>query len=122
MRAGAIDFLQKPLQKDLLVQRITEALRVDRETRQKQIEFVQLRDRMMLFSPRERQVAGYVVDGMTAKEIASKLGIETKTVEVHRSRLVRKAESGSTLEFVRDLASYGIRDSQAFFDLIPPKT
>lgn len=118
MRGGAVDFLQKPVDADVLAERVREAIKTDaRELSQREL-FHALRERVRTFSPRERQVGGYVLDGMTAKLIADRLGIETKTVEVHRSRLVRKAGSGSTLEFVRDLASCGVRDSISFSELL----
>ena len=118
MRDGAIDFLEKPVETDVLCNRIREAFEKDTSLRDEQTRFGELRDRLSSLSPRERQVAALVIDGMTAKEIAAQLGIETKTVEVHRSRLVRKAGFESTLEFVRDLACYGIRTSQSFRELV----
>ncbi|MCL4109015.1 UNVERIFIED_CONTAM: hypothetical protein GTU68_052653, partial [Idotea baltica] len=118
MRAGAIDFLEKPVDSELLANRVREALIADLE-QQGQFELChELRKRVATFSPRERQVGGFVLDGLTAKQIAERLGIETKTVEVHRSRLVRKAASGSTLEFVRDMASCGTSDSKSFDELL----
>ena len=106
MRRGAIDFLEKPFDPKLLLQRLREGIERDRsrwEKRSKQRLFAM---RYKSLTDREREVLALVVEGMQTKAIATELGISAKTVEVHRGNLNRKMGVGNSVELVRMVARY----------------
>src|SRR5881628_3539708 len=98
MRAGAIDFLEKPISRQLLLDRVREALEVDRQRRRAEAERAA---RVARLTPRERQVMELVVSGNTNKVIAIDLGLCEKTVEVHRAHVMEKMKVQSLAELVR---------------------
>jgi two-component system response regulator FixJ len=99
MKAGAIDVLEKPFSDDLLLERVYQALERDAATRSKQAERDKVAKRMARLTPREREVMGAIVQGKLNKVIAADLGLSTRTVEIHRARIMEKmgARSVSTL-------------------------
>jgi two-component system, LuxR family, response regulator FixJ len=101
MRRGAFDFLEKPLDADILLERIHEAIEVDRQRREKRNQEDAIAGRLANLSAREREVMGFVVLGKANKEIAYELGLSQKTVEVHRARLMRKLQVDSLAALVR---------------------
>jgi FixJ family two-component response regulator len=103
-RAGAIDFLEKPVRPPALIRRIREALRIDRERRRAESDRESLRHRFARLSVREQQVARQLVDGRTSKEIARSLGISRRTVEGHRHRVLEKMEIRSAVELAAQLS------------------
>jgi two-component system response regulator FixJ len=106
MKAGAIDFLEKPFRTEVLVDRINQALRINalgNESRDKA-----LRARMMLdtLTTREREIVDMVVSNpsnTTSKEIARALDISPRTVDHHRARILEKMQASSMVEII-DLA------------------
>lgn len=90
VQAGALDFLPKPYSDQELLDRINQALQVDRERRHKRREEATLRARFELLTRREREILGLVVAGQTNKEIGQHLAISIKTVETHRARVMEK--------------------------------
>lgn len=101
MKAGAIDFIEKPFDDQYLLDQIHSALRACESQRRPGPNASELRRRLDRLSPRERQVMDLVVDGWLNKQIASELGLSHKTVEVHRAHVMHKMEAVSFAELVR---------------------
>jgi len=106
MREGAVDFLEKPFDRQCLLDRIHEAIRSDANRRQKCAELESIQVRIDSLTAREREVMALVVDGKLTKHIARELGISTKTVEVHRSHITQKMQVGSVAQLVRLITEY----------------
>lgn len=100
MRAGAMDFLSKPVEAAVLLAAIQVALARDAETRAREGADAQLRARLASLTPREREVLAEVVTGRLNKQIADRLGAAEKTVKVHRGRVMRKMGVRSVAELV----------------------
>jgi len=101
MKAGAVDFLTKPFEKQELLTAIHQALDRDRTARKEESAISGLRSRFEKLTPREREVMEWVVAGLMNKEIASKLGVTEITVKVHRGRVMEKMEANSLADLVR---------------------
>ena len=101
MRSGAIDFLQKPFNDQLLLERIREAIDVSIATRKVAAERSSVEARLARLTPREREVLDLVVAGKANKQIAAELNISIKTVEVHRHNVMEKMEAASVAELAR---------------------
>lgn len=101
MRAGAVDFLQKPFKDVELLARVQEAMDRDRHLRQQHAHLTYVNDRMDSLTRREREVLDLVLDGLTNKEIANQLGLSHRTVELHRSRVMAKMKAHSIVELVK---------------------
>src|SRR5262245_61904024 len=87
MRAGAIDFLTKPVADKDLLDAIGRAEQKDTEARRRQCELADINSRMATLTPREREVLTHVIAGRLNKQIAGDLGIVEQTIKVHRSRM-----------------------------------
>ena len=101
MRAGAIDVIEKPFDKRLLIDRILSAFERDRSGRERRLVRASLEERMELLTPREGEVFAEIVKGLSNKEIASVLGLSARTVEKHKERVLRKMRVGSPAELIR---------------------
>jgi FixJ family two-component response regulator len=101
LKAGAIDFLEKPVSDQLLLERIDYAINLDRRQRRQRAELADMRARLGKLSARERAVLDLVVEGNPNKLIATKLGVTPKTIEAHRAKIMRKTAAGSVAELVR---------------------
>lgn len=101
MKAGAADFLEKPVDDQQLLDAVHRALARDRRARQDQAEVAELRRRLESLTPREREVLSYVVAGRLNKQIAAELGTSEKTVKVHRARVMEKMKVSSLAELAR---------------------
>ena len=101
MKAGAVDFLPKPLQDEDLLDAVQEALQRDQRDRIEQAERATIRRRHATLTPREREVMALVVRGMLNKQIAYDLGVSEKTVKIHRGRVMQKMKAGSVPDLVR---------------------
>ncbi|MFQ5423046.1 MAG: response regulator transcription factor [Phycisphaerae bacterium] len=102
IQAGAMDFIEKPFSDQVLLDRIQKAIaqdRVNREERTRRDGAVRLAARL---TPRERQVMALVVAGLPNKQIAAKLGLSQKTIEVHRAHVMSKMETESLPDLVRE--------------------
>jgi len=95
VQSGAIDFLQKPVSDQLLLDRIQQALRLDTENRKNFIECRELEMRYTLLTPREREVLEGVIAGKLNKTIADELNVSTRTVEIHRAHVMEKMQAAS---------------------------
>lgn len=101
MKAGAVEFLTKPVGADELLDAITQALDRDRAARAERAELQALRDRFATLTPRERDVFARVVAGRLNKEIAAELGIVEQTIKQHRGRVMAKLGVRSVADLVR---------------------
>jgi len=101
MKAGAIDFIEKPFSGQLLLDSIAYALKVDGQVRSAEAQREQLGARFARLTPRERQVMDLVVAGRTNRSIASEFGVSEKTVEIHRGQVMTKMKAGGLAELVR---------------------
>jgi RNA polymerase sigma factor (sigma-70 family) len=90
MKAGAVDYLTKPVREEDLLAAIEKALEADRKSRAVRDESAKLEQRLDQLTPREREVMTHVVRGRLNKQIANDLGIVEKTVKVHRARVMEK--------------------------------
>jgi FixJ family two-component response regulator len=95
VQSGAVDFLQKPVSDQLLLDRIQQALRLDVENRKQHNERHELQARYDTLTPREREVMRGVIAGKLNKVIADELGVSTRTVEIHRAHVMEKMQAGS---------------------------
>jgi FixJ family two-component response regulator len=101
MKSGAVDFLTKPLKEADLIRAIQTALAQDRIARQQRAELAELRRRLMLLTPREREVLPLIVSGLLNKQAAAELGISEITIQIHRGKIMKKMGAGSFAELVR---------------------
>ncbi len=101
MKAGAVDFLQKPFKDIELLARVQEAIDRDRYHRQRYMQACYVNDRIDSLTRREKEVMNLVLEGLTNKEIANLLGLSHRTVELHRSRVMAKMKAHSIVELVK---------------------
>nr|WP_321509225.1 response regulator [uncultured Celeribacter sp.] len=107
MRAGAIDFFEKPVQGMALIERIKDALELSRSRATEAGDRAEITTKIDSLTAREAEVARAVVRGLQNKQIAHELGISPKTVEIHRHNAMSKLACGSTAEMVRRLVAAG---------------
>ena len=101
MRAGALNFLAKPVNDDDLLGAVREAIETDRVARRAQRDMALVRERLATLTPREREVLDQVVAGRLNKQIAGDLGTVEKTIKVHRARVMEKMGARSLAELAR---------------------
>src|SRR5271157_3230571 len=112
MKAGAVEFLTKPVDEQELLQAIQEAVERDRRTRQHRAELRELRDRYESLTPREQEVMQQVVSGLLNKQVAGELNITEFTVKVHRGHVMHKMRADSLADLVRMAESLGIHSDK----------
>ena len=105
MKAGAIDFLQKPVPPSVLLERIRAALEIDRQARTAITERAPVIGGLARLTPREREVLELLVKGLTSKEIAAALHVSVRTVEGHRRMVLSKMQVSSATQLVRIVLS-----------------
>lgn len=98
---GAIDFITKPINNQLLLDRIRQALNQHVLIRKNRSDTVMIRERFGTLTPREQEVMTLVIAGKANKMIAADLGVSTKTVEGHRARVMEKMQAESLATLVR---------------------
>jgi two-component system response regulator FixJ len=107
MKAGAIDFVEKPFDNELLLDRIQNAVAKSVRADAERIRRNEITNRVQLLTPRECQVLDLVVAGETNKSVGRHLDISEKTVEIHRANVMRKMRAKSLAELVKIAASSG---------------
>jgi FixJ family two-component response regulator len=101
MKAGAVEFLTKPLDYEVVVSAIRNALQRSRVALAQGSEMRELRDRYASLTPREQQVMALVVSGLLNKQVGGELGISEITVKAHRGRVMQKMKANSLADLVR---------------------
>ncbi len=116
MKAGAVDFLQKPFNDQELLDAIQRAVSFDQQERRERTEKAEIQDRIDSLTPREKQVLALVVTGMLNKQIGAELGATEKTIKVHRARVMEKMQAASLPDLVRIAEKVGIHGSKPISD------
>ncbi|MDE0343178.1 MAG: response regulator [Deltaproteobacteria bacterium] len=108
IRAGAVDFLEKPVSRDRLLKSVARAVDIDRSVRQERRERSEIGSRLRGLTKRERQVLERLVLGRTNKFVARELGISARTIEVYRRNVMMKMGADSLSHLVRMTLLAGI--------------
>lgn len=116
VNAGALDFLEKPFDNDALLARVASALDKDRERRDREAASADIDRRLERLTPRERQVMEGILAGKLNKVIGHELDMSTRTVEVHRGRVLDKLGARNAPEMVRLVLA-----SRRYHDWTPPE-
>jgi FixJ family two-component response regulator len=103
LKGGALDFVEKPFEEDLLLEILSNALRVDRERRICEDERAAASDRLANLTAREREILAPVAAGKQNVEIAAQFGISPRTVEVHKARIMEKLGCRTLAELIRKI-------------------
>ena len=101
MKAGAVDFLVKPVSNDVLLRSVRESLERSRDALDRKVSLRDLRDCYASLTPRERQVMELVVSGLLNKQVAWELGIGETTVKAHRGQVMQKMKATSLPDLVK---------------------
>lgn len=112
-KAGAVEFLEKPVDDEPLLEAVHNAVRAHVRTRQRLGADRSARERYTRLSEREREVLGLVVAGLTNKEIARALSLSPRTVETHRANLSAKLQTESLVQLIRSYAALVDEDPTA---------
>ena len=111
MKLGAVDFLEKPFDDDLLIESVRAALSRDADTTKRKAEIAEINEKLNGLSKREREVLEGLVAGKPNKTIAFDLGISPRTVEIYRANLMTKMSANSLSDLVRMAMMAGILES-----------
>jgi FixJ family two-component response regulator len=108
MKAGAVDFLQKPFNHQDLLKVIRQALAKDKHLSASKAECLEIQRRLDSLTPREREVFQLVIRGLLNKQIAAELGATEQTIKVHRHRVMMKMQVNSVAEMVQAAVKIGV--------------
>lgn len=100
VQGGAVDFLEKPVQSDDVLDRVGRALELNRQQREREAAIRDTRERHSRLSPREHEVMALVIAGLSSKQIARDLGLSPRTVEQHRAHIMYKMGAANITELV----------------------
>ncbi len=101
MKAGAFDFIEKPLRDDALLESVGRALAWSRNRRDEDVQLAEISARAALLTAREREILMHVAAGEPNKTIARRLRISYRTVELHRSHILEKMKARTLAELIR---------------------
>jgi two-component system, LuxR family, response regulator FixJ len=113
LKSGAADFIEKPIDTELLLAAIKRATEVRRTSKEKQESMLSVNLKLAALTPREKDVLNHIVWGHQNKIIAHELGISSRTVENHRARLMDKMQASNIAELVKLALAAGINPSDA---------
>jgi FixJ family two-component response regulator len=108
MKAGAVEFLEKPFEDQTLIDAVHQALKKDQQARGKKAESKEIHERVNSLTPREREVFALVVTGKLNKQIAFELGTNEKTIKAQRAQVMKKMHADSLADLVRLAVKVGI--------------
>jgi FixJ family two-component response regulator len=108
MKAGAVEFLTKPFDDEVLLSAIRHAIKRSAAALDEQAEITALRSNYESLTPREREVMGLVVAGMLNKQIGLRLGISEITVKAHRGKMMQKMKAESLADLVKTAVRLGL--------------
>jgi FixJ family two-component response regulator len=112
MKAGAVDFLPKPITKKKLLNAIKPAILKSKAQNKEQAEISRIKRRVKTLSPRELEVFRLVAKGMLSKQIAIKRGTALQTIKVHRGRVMQKMQAKTVTQLIRFAEKSGITPPQ----------
>ena len=104
MKEGALDFVEKPYDAERLIRSIEKALAAGEEMKSRESQRRELMDRLAELSPRQTEVMHLVAQGLSNKQIAARLGISPRTVEVYKARMMEKLDCRNLAEVLRMMA------------------
>jgi len=110
MKAGAVNFLAKPIAEDALLAAVNEAVARDVRRRAREEEHASARERYDALTPREREVMALVTAGLMNKQVAARLELSEITVKIHRGNVMRKLKAESLADLVRMAEELGARE------------
>jgi FixJ family two-component response regulator len=113
MKAGAVDFLTKPVKSRDLLAAVAQAAEKETRTRALRNELASLNDRLATLTRREREVLAHVIAGRLNKQVAADLGIVEKTIKLHRGRMMHKLGVRTVADLVRIAERAGIAPSHS---------
>jgi FixJ family two-component response regulator len=111
IQKGAVDFIEKPFRNQTLLDRIRKAIKTDEENRKSLDELNRLEMYYSLLTDREKEVCDYILQGMQSKEIAREMAVSYRTIEGHRSNILKKMQTKSSHELLLALLSLKQRES-----------
>ncbi|MDD2801543.1 MAG: response regulator [Methylococcales bacterium] len=114
-RAGAVDFIEKPFDNLVLLERIEEALNKDIDARAQHAEKLKLMQSIDQLTLREKEILQLIVNNCSSKEVASMLGISSRTVEVHRAHIMEKTHTDSITQLLLMIVRYDVLNQLAIY-------
>jgi FixJ family two-component response regulator len=106
IKAGAVEFLEKPFGDQVILECIQQAIERDRKSRKMRAERAEFEERLSRLTPREREVMDLLMEGLANKAIAAKLSLARKTIETHRANLMAKMKAASLADLIRRMLIY----------------
>jgi FixJ family two-component response regulator len=108
MKAGAVDFLEKPFDEQDLLNAVQQAIEQDRQARMERDELREIQKRISSLTAREYEVFTFLASGMRNKQVAYRLGTTERTIKAHRSRIMEKTKAESLADLVRHAEKLGV--------------